>query len=76
LPFLETVMIRDTMEPESTYATLWAVGDNRGIFDGNILLIIEAIRDPTSYLLGGKLSAIHVAVKEMPIMISTDTDSL
>ena len=46
--FCVTVVIEYSMNPDAAHFAHGAVGENRGIFEGNISLIIKAIGHPAA----------------------------
>src|SRR6476660_9487129 len=62
------------MNPSPSHFAHWAVGENRGVFNRNVSLIIEPIRDPTAQRVRRKLAFIHRDMERMLIVISAPSD--
>jgi hypothetical protein len=67
-------VVENAMNPSPSDFAHWAVGKNRGVFNWNISLIIESIRDPTAQHLRRKLAFIHRDMEGMFIVISAHAD--
>src|SRR5437588_872095 len=46
------------------------LGEQDGVFDGNDLLIVEAVGGPPAQLLGGERALVHPPVERMPVVIA------
>ena len=68
--FGRSIVVEDAMNPDSADIAVRTIGEDRGVFDRNITLIIEPIRDPAAQCFGRKLAFIHRYVKRMFVVIS------
>src|SRR6266480_1720329 len=62
------------MNPSPSHFAHWTVGENRGVFNWNVYLIIEPIRDPTAQPFRRKLAFVHCDMERMFIVISVHAD--
>ena len=62
------------MNPSPSHFAHWAVGENRGVFDRNVSLIIEPIRDPAAQRFRRKPAFVHRDVERMFIVITAHAD--
>src|SRR3954471_22610571 len=62
------------MNPHPAHFAHGAVGENRGVFNWNVSLIIEPVGDPTAQRVWRKLAFVHRNMERMFIVISADAD--
>src|SRR6516225_3263726 len=62
------------MNPSASHFAHGAVGENCGVFNWNVSLIIEPVRDPTAHRFRRKLAFVHREMERMFIVISTRTN--
>src|SRR4029077_15515412 len=62
------------MNPSPAYFAQWTVGENRGVFDWNVSLIIEAIGHPAAQCLRRKPPFVHTDMERMFVVISARAD--
>src|SRR5262249_61645068 len=65
----EAVLIENPLRPLSTDLAQWAARQQDCIFDGDILLIVEAIGGPELNLRAGERPRIHQVMKRMPVVV-------
>src|SRR6184192_2112474 len=58
------------MNPYPAYFAQWTVGENRGVFNWNVLLIIEAIGHPAAQRFPRKPAFVHTDMERMFVVIS------
>ena len=68
------IVVENAMNPSPSHFAHWAVGENRGVFNRNVSLIIEPIRDPTAQRFRRKLAFVHRHMERMFIVISAHAD--
>src|ERR1700680_4788195 len=62
------------MNPGAAYFASRTIGEDRGIFDRDIALIVEPVRDPAAQRFGRNPALIHRHMKGMFIVISAPSD--
>src|SRR5436305_6036752 len=62
------------MDPSPSHFAQGTVGENRGVFNWNVALIVETIRDPTAQRIRRKLAVVHRDMERMFIVISAHAD--
>ena len=68
------IVVENAMNPGSAHFAHGAVGENRGVFDRNVSLIIETIRHPAAQCFRRKPAFIHRDVERMFVVISAPAD--
>src|SRR5262245_59156744 len=72
--FGEAVVVTDTMEPESSRLAQGTAGDDGGIFDRDVFLVVESISNPTFNLLWRELATVHIPVKWVLIVVAAGAE--
>ena len=62
------------MNPDPAHFAQRTIGKNRGVFDWDVALIIEPIRDPAAQRFGRKPAFVHRDMKRMFVVISALAD--
>ena len=62
------------MNPDAAHFAQRAIGKNGGVFDRNVALIIETIRDPAAQRFGRKPAFVHRDMERMFVVVSARTD--
>ena len=68
------VVIENAMNPDAAHFAQGTIGENGGVFDRNVSLIIETICDPTAQCFRRKLAFIHRDMEWMFVVIRARTD--
>jgi hypothetical protein len=62
---LEAVVVEDALHPAATHVAVGAVGEDRGVLDGNRSLVAEAVGDPALHLLARRLAGVQHHVERV-----------
>src|SRR6266403_3146995 len=73
-PCIRAVVIENAVNPDSPNFAHGAIGENRRVFDRNILLIIETISDPAAQCFRRKLAFVHGDMERMFVVVSARAD--
>src|SRR5919198_6488584 len=70
LPARGAVVVEDAADPPSAYFPVGAVGEDRGILAGNVLLIVEAVGYPTLNLATAQTTVVHPDVEGVLVVVA------
>jgi hypothetical protein len=68
------IMILNAMNPDAAHLAYGAIGNNSCVFDGNVALIIETIRDPDSQRFRSELAFVHRDMEGVFVVVNARTD--
>jgi hypothetical protein len=73
-PCSYAIVVENSMNPSPSHFAYWAVGENRGVFNWDVSLIIEPICDPAAQRFRRKPAFVHRDMERMLIVISAPAD--
>ncbi len=70
------VVIDDALAPGETERRIFAAGEDSGVFDGNVFLIVVAIQRPGLELAASELAFVHQQVEGVLMVIALGADGV
>src|SRR5258708_40047461 len=74
--FAVAVVVKDAFAPGDAKNGILAPGENYGVFDGNVRLVIVAIQSPGLQLPAGELAFVHQQMEWMLVVIALFGDGV
>ena len=70
LPVGPAVVLLDPPQPHTAQPRGAQLGQDQGVLDGDVPLVVEPVEDPAAQLVGGQLPLVHTYVEGMAVVVA------